>query len=131
MKMRARAVEGQFRSAKHIAKRRNLFWNISRDDYRKLREQPCTYCGGKLPETGLGIDRVDASLGYVLKNVVPCCSDCNRAKGAAFTFDEMLVIGKAIANVKANRKDGCPQLDHFKPRKPKPKKHLSPFDELN
>lgn len=29
-----------------------------------------------------GIDRLDSSLGYVIKNVVPCCYPCNRGKSS-------------------------------------------------
>src|SRR5208282_755064 len=55
----------------------------------KLTQLPCNYCG-ELPSrtktmTGEvfsynGIDRVDSSRGYVRRNVVSCCSICNRAK---------------------------------------------------
>ena len=29
---------------------------------------------------GVGIDRIDSSIGYVVENCVPCCTLCNRMK---------------------------------------------------
>jgi hypothetical protein len=50
----------------------------------------CYYCGESIPEAGHGLDRQDHRLGYVIGNVVPCCSNCNWNKGrieaAGFTY---------------------------------------------
>ena len=108
-------MQGQFSGAKSIAKQRGLAFGISREDYYILRVQPCHYCGYPLAESGVGLDRLDSALGYVLDNVVPCCDDCNRCKGAAFTYAEMLFIGKAIAAVKATRQEG-EKMNHYRPR---------------
>ncbi len=108
----ARTQRGRWNASKHIAKTRGLEWNIAFKDYDALRVQPCHYCGDVLAETGIGLDRVNSSHGYIMSNVVPCCSDCNRAKGASFTYAEMLMIGKAIAAVKACRQEGD-KREHF------------------
>jgi len=50
------------------------------------------------------LDRKDSSIGYCMENVVPCCKECNQAKRDWFTFDEMIVIGAAIKQVKDARK---------------------------
>jgi hypothetical protein len=80
------------------AKRRNLSWNLSKDQFRYIIEQPCRYC--EIVRNGVhrhsngneykftGIDRVDNKLGYFLGNVVPCCGKCNRFKRAA-TFKQI------------------------------------------
>lgn len=74
------------------AAKRGFSFEIDIDYFRELIEQPCHYCGA-LPKSrkinrGLagmyawnGIDRVDSALGYTVDNCVPCCSQCNRAKG--------------------------------------------------
>lgn len=72
------------------AKRRNLTFNISQDDFRRLSQEKCFYCGCKPAQIVKskgngefiynGLDRVDNSCGYTLDNVVPCCKRCNYAK---------------------------------------------------
>lgn len=72
--------------------RRGLAFELSKEDFRRLTQQSCFYCGAppvaRHRVTGLqtstctvsGVDRVDNSVGYVVGNVVPCCSRCNHAK---------------------------------------------------
>lgn len=60
----------------------------------------CVYCGDI---KRVGCDRLINSKGHTKDNVVPCCIECNMARNANFTFDEMKVIGKAISKVKKAR----------------------------
>lgn len=81
-------------SIRNNARRRNLEWELTREDVRKLTGQPCYYCGCKPNHKSSlsnryygiyvhnGIDRVDNECGYLVGNVVPCCRDCNVAKNA-------------------------------------------------
>ena len=63
------------------AKGRGLECSLSFDDYLSLISgHPCYYCGGDLPITGHGTDRINSKVGYVVGNVRPCCVDCNTAK---------------------------------------------------
>lgn len=77
-----------------------LDYNITLEDYIKLIEQPCHYCGlessnyatdryntkangKKTSDTVVhynGIDRIDNSKGYTKDNTVACCKHCNIAK---------------------------------------------------
>ena len=68
--------------------------------------KPCVYCGDI---NRVGADRIDNKKGHTKDNVVPCCYECNCAKNANFSFDEMKIIGKAIAGVKKQRekKEKC------------------------
>lgn len=88
------------------AKRRGLEWALSEAEYSELRANLCSYCGFSLPIYGSGLDRVDNSKGYVLGNLVPCCSSCNLTRRDTFTYEEMLVLGKVIREIKLNRKTG-------------------------
>jgi len=95
---------------KQNAKNRNIFYGLSRDDFRKLVSQSCSYCGsepqewnpyftisgarGRLHrnstdewarEQGIkitGIDRIDSdpNIGYVMENCMPCCGQCNHMR---------------------------------------------------
>lgn len=104
-----RNPQRRFAICKTLAKKRGLAWSLARDEYLALIANPCTYCGFELRQTGIGLDRVDSLQGYVQGNVVPCCWECNQTKNAYFTFEEMKIMGAAVAAVKAQRvKDGKP-----------------------
>lgn len=91
-----KAIKGRiFREYKEGARRRNLDFNLSFEDFIKLSESNCHYCGSKPVEHESdkkyqyklaelwkrnGIDRVDTTKGYTLDNCVPCCTKCNVAK---------------------------------------------------
>ena len=79
------------RSYKANAKNRGIAFGLTKQQFRALILQPCSYCGQEASTvartragygdfTYNGLDRVNSSLGYVEGNVVPCCSVCNRAK---------------------------------------------------
>lgn len=77
---------------KRHAKQRNIRFELSENEFRKLTSSECHYCksapsqnmGLFFKKTGdyihNGIDRVDSDDIYDINNVVPCCGICNRAK---------------------------------------------------
>lgn len=81
---------------------------LSFEDYCKLVQQVCYYCGAE-PELKVyahstkyneykakanGIDRINSSLGYSVRNCVPCCSRCNSAKGTMSQEDFLEHVSK-------------------------------------
>lgn len=62
--------------------------------------QKCIYCGD---DKRIGCDRIDNNKGHTTDNVVPCCYECNIARGNNFTYEEMKIIGEAIQLVKSKR----------------------------
>lgn len=69
----------------HGAKDRGLEFDLSIENFKELTKLPCFYCNRYEPlrtDTDClnGIDRVDNSEGYNIKNCVPCCGTCNQAK---------------------------------------------------
>ncbi len=83
---------GRYTISKHSGLRKGLGFDISKEDYIQLVRQPCYYCGGSLGATGLGLDRIDNSVGYNISNVLPCCKDCNRTRGDRYTVEETKAI---------------------------------------
>lgn len=83
-----------FRQYKNNAKSRDIAFNLTKQQFRKLTKGKCHYCGCR-PRSKIhthnkhnndyyiynGIDRIDNMGDYVPSNVVPCCKQCNYAKG--------------------------------------------------
>jgi len=76
------------------AKRRNLSFDLSFEDFCSLIQNNCYYCGSspilRADRADLskfrkiipinGVDRIDSFIGYLTTNVVACCTTCNFAK---------------------------------------------------
>ena len=75
----------------------NIDWFIE-----NVFTKSCYYCGD---DNRLGVDRIDNKKSHSKDNVVPCCYECNIARGNIFTHKEMKIIGETIRMVKANRKN--------------------------
>lgn len=58
------------------ARYRNIPFNLTFEDFCKLFSQPCWYCA----QDKVGLDRIDNNQGYVVINVISCCSTCNKMK---------------------------------------------------
>lgn len=89
-----------YRRYKSGAKRRNLEFDLTEDEFKVITSSHCTYCTspplqisdlgdvkGYSPERIKfgqylynGIDRVDPAKGYTKQNSVACCKTCNRMK---------------------------------------------------
>lgn len=81
-------------------KRKGVVFDITLSFMRDEIAKGCVYCGDV---ENVGLDRIDNSKGHTVDNVVPCCYVCNCARNDNFNHEEMLHIGKAIAQVKRLR----------------------------
>lgn len=87
----------RFTNAKASAKRKKCSWTISKEEYYRLINLPCDYCGCSLEPWGIGLDRVDNNIReYNIENCVPCCGRCNWVKCDHFTYLQMKKIGQVI-----------------------------------
>ena len=79
------------RSYKKSAKVRGLIFDLTKEQFIKLIQKECYYCGAKPNNIKNdknsngeyvynGIDRIDSNKGYTMDNVVSCCPICNYAK---------------------------------------------------
>lgn len=76
-------IESRYARAKEASRRRGVEWQLSYEDYLAVvNDKACTYCDGELPVAGCGLDRKDERGPYSKENVAPCCTQCNRRKGA-------------------------------------------------
>lgn len=73
------------------AKKRDLRFNLTKEEFAELTSLICYYCGSEPREVKKkasdfvsrkmnGIDRLDSSKGYELSNCVSCCKTCNYMK---------------------------------------------------
>jgi hypothetical protein len=88
-------LNGRFISYITTAKKRNIEWDLTKDEFESYWGKDCYYCGEKI--NGIGIDRIDSNVGYIKKNIVPCCYQCNIIK-MDYTYDEFISKIKKIYN---------------------------------
>lgn len=92
-----RTKESRYKIGRTWAIRRGLEWNIPESDYFQLIRERCHYRNHPIGvSSGVGLDRIDNSKGYIIGNVVPCCGNCNRIKCHLLTYQEMVAVGKLL-----------------------------------
>jgi hypothetical protein len=79
------------------AAKRNLVWNITREQFAAITSDQCVFCGSG---DHVGIDRIDSSIGYEIDNCQSCCTFCNKLKS---NFGEEAFLAQ-VARIAAFRK---------------------------
>jgi len=90
---------------KRSARIRTLAFGLTFEQFERLTQRYCFYCGS--PPSNVrksrtmnpdfiysGIDRVDNTQGYTMRNCVPCCAQCNRAKESMHLGDFVTWVNK-------------------------------------
>jgi len=77
-----RVISTSFINYRYRARIKNIDFELSEDDFRKITAMPCAYCCKKTVDGkhSNGIDRADNTMGYTAVNCVPCCTECNYMK---------------------------------------------------
>ena len=70
--------KAKFSIYKSGAKKRNIPFLLSFEEFSLFWNKPCYYCNDQIE--GIGLDRKNSDGPYSVKNVVPCCTRCNYAK---------------------------------------------------
>lgn len=109
--------ERRYKEYQQSAKKRNIVWNLSLQEFINISTQKCYYCGtapvyqsriiGNKTETGdviNGIDRIDSNKGYTIDNCVPCCPHCNIMK-MQYSVKDFLNKVKQIYNYQFIKQD--------------------------
>ena len=94
-------LKKMYQDYKHNAWATMKKFEISFVQFERLTKKNCYYCK-QSPEQRFrvfhfkanGLDRKDNNKGYLLTNVVPCCSICNRAKGTMSFADFKNYLGR-------------------------------------
>jgi hypothetical protein len=87
------SAKGIYELKKANAKRRNIIFDLTFNEFINISSQKCYFCGNhpnyfikshKEKYYGIfkynGLDRINNHKGYTTNNVVPCCKYCNYAK---------------------------------------------------
>lgn len=80
------------------AKRKNIPFTFSLDEFNEITSKPCYYCGF---EGKVGIDRINSKLGYTKDNSLSCCQMCNMMK-YTYTQEEFYSHIEKILNHRVN-----------------------------
>jgi hypothetical protein len=91
----------RFNQLKNRAKHRNIYFDLTLQNFEDINKLSCHYCSGPLPRYGSGMDRIDNNKGYVVDNIIPCCTVCNLTRGDRWSVEEtkaMIAAGLAVRN---------------------------------
>ena len=69
---------GKYSMYKKAAKKDGREFKLSLDEFQSFWQKNCYYCNSKIQT--IGLDRINNNLGYVIDNIVPCCTVCNKMK---------------------------------------------------
>lgn len=106
------ALNGLVYEYKIGAKRRNLEFELTHEQVKKISSENCYYCNtppfcikkvNKHSITYNGIDRIDNKKGYTMDNVVTCCKICNTAKHDLSYIDFINWVMKISENLKTKK----------------------------
>ena len=77
-KIRRQTPKGRFDTYKESASKKNLEFQLTLQDFESNWNKDCYYCGDIIPT--IGFDRLDSNKGYIMDNLVLCCTICNIMK---------------------------------------------------
>ena len=103
-----RSMKRLFKNYVRMCRRRNVFWELTLEQFQSLTSGKCAYCGTDPAQVSRsykynGIDRKDNLKGYSPGNCVPACKGCNFLKGDRLSFDEMVVVAQALIRFRQRR----------------------------
>ncbi len=102
-RLRDMKPESRFARSKCLARRKNVEWGLTLEQFKAFVDVGCTYCGGPLARLGSNIDRIDNTKGYFPDNCVPSCGICNWVRFNIFTHSEMKILGRAVGEIRSLR----------------------------
>lgn len=98
-----RSMRRLHRKYVRTCQRKNVYFDLTVEQFHKLTSSPCEYCGKPPAQISRfyhynGIDRKNSKQGYFLSNCATACKECNFIKGSTLTFEEMKVVGAALVD---------------------------------
>jgi hypothetical protein len=112
---RLRPFEVLYNVLVYTSRCRNLVTKLTYEQFLKFTEiKLCCYCETKIAwdsnRRACNLDRKDNSEGYTESNCVVCCGTCNRVRGSAFSYEEMLLLGETVKTIRLKRGADIPYM---------------------
>lgn len=96
-----------YRRYARFAFKRGLCFDFTLEQFHCVSQKCCFYCGAppsnreQAPQhfgeyVYSGIDRLNNAVGYTLSNTVPCCIQCNKAKGTLSVVEFKAWLSRAF-----------------------------------
>jgi len=108
-------LQTKYYRVKSNAKKRNIEFSISKEEFIKelnASSKYCIYCGTEYHNTEnknnrkqISVDRIDSSKGYIIGNIAVCCNLCNTLKLDIFTYEDMITVIGPIIKERRNEKN--------------------------
>lgn len=109
------------------AKKLGVICELTQDNFIRYFEEKCFYCGSPPSNISVsqhgrgdyhynGVDRIDNTAGYTLKNCVSCCCNCNYAKNDLNVKDFLnwvLIAAENIKSEKFQNEISCFKIHHL------------------
>jgi hypothetical protein len=89
------SLNGRYGKYKKIAREYNRKFALEKKEFDEITKSPCHYCNIK--KERMGVDRKNNRVGYITKNCVPCCKECNFFKGA-ISYSKFIKMCKRISD---------------------------------
>jgi hypothetical protein len=89
---RKKFLETYFKMFINESFKRDKNVELNFDEYSKLVQSSCYYCGYYNKNEAIGIDRINNTLHYTKENCISCCETCNRIK---YIYHPIFFIEKA------------------------------------
>src|SRR5438270_2042990 len=86
----------RFGDYKKDAKARGITFELTFEEFVRLINSPCHYCGSEPTRRTIGVDRRNNEPYYRWDNALPCCQACNFAKGR-MTEKEFFALSEQVA----------------------------------
>ena len=92
---------GRFHQIKNGAIHRKYLFSLTYEQFLTFWNKPCYYCGNNID--GVGIDRMNNSIGYEMLNCVPCCIECNIMKNTKDLNQFLTKCKKIVSHLTTNQ----------------------------
>jgi hypothetical protein len=104
----------EYNKYSNTAKQKGLEFQLNKDQYFRLINQPCFICGNETYYRNInGIDRLSSDEGYYIENVKSCCSECNYFK-CNYDYDNFMTKVKQINSYDTSIKYDNDKIMHIK-----------------